>query len=456
MYRFVFSFMVIIFFTARSNYISAQELNLSNITYWTYNIQEVDSPRQHDALVNSCYDLYVLEIVTTEVGKENFDIGGLLHDIRESNLNLRGIEPIILAYVDVGQLEDWRWYFDPNWGVGNPVWIVGEDPNEWEGNYPVAYWHPDWENIAIYGYQGRSLVEETLVHGFDGIYMDWVEAFSDEQVLGKAKVDFNLTGNAEAKAKTAELMFNFIEKIRNYAQSESANANVDYLVVAQNASDLYSFNPTRYQQIIDAIALEAIWFDGHADVDWDDPDGYNVHTNTFYPGWTEQVLSDLEPMKGILPIFCVEYAQDLGGVNFGTQAYALADEQGFTAYASRRSLSQLSTTPEPPGYDSTAVDVKYESEEINLLQLFQNSPNPFNPETTIRFTLPQNSSVTLSIYDMTGHLVRVLVSETRIAGRHLVKWNGRDLRGRQVSSGIYFCKLRAGDLVQVKKMGLLR
>lgn len=320
------------------------KMTLEEVKYWAYNIADCNTRRQRDELVGSHFDMYVLEPVVTEKGEENFDIAGLIRDIRNHNIKTRDVDPLILAYVDIGQAEDWRWYFEKGWKIGNPEWILGEDPDDWEGCFPVAYWYPAWQNIVIYGYKGRSMVEETLKAGFDGIYMDWVEAFSDESVVKKAR---------QEGVNTAREMFLFIERIRDYARAASAYANPDYLVIAQNAPDLYEKDPQRYLSLIDAIACEAIWYDGDGGFeDWNDPSGYNVPTNQIYPGWTEELLEFLQPIKKHMPVFCAEYAQDLNGKNSATQVYqTLAPQQGFIPYCTRRSLARLSKTPYPRGYN---------------------------------------------------------------------------------------------------------
>ena len=88
--------------------------------------------------------------------------------------------------------------------------------------------------------------------------------------------------------------------------------------------------------------------------------------------------------------------------------------------------------------------------------LAQNYPNPFNPQTAIAFTLKERGAVSLKVYDVGGALVRELVNDTRIAGPHTVKWDGRDESGQQVASGVYFYKLVAGDFRSTKKMVLLK
>jgi len=83
--------------------------------------------------------------------------------------------------------------------------------------------------------------------------------------------------------------------------------------------------------------------------------------------------------------------------------------------------------------------------------LTQNYPNPFNPSTTIKFELPRSSVVRLSVYDILGREVSVLVNEKRDAGYHEGMFDGSGL-----SSGVYFCRMAAGSFVQTRKLILLR
>ena len=84
-------------------------------------------------------------------------------------------------------------------------------------------------------------------------------------------------------------------------------------------------------------------------------------------------------------------------------------------------------------------------------------PNPFNPQTTIAFELPEADEVTLRVMDLSGRLVRELVAgRTYGPGRHEVVWNGRDDAGRQVASGTYFYQYRDGDHVETRRMVLVK
>ena len=93
----------------------------------------------------------------------------------------------------------------------------------------------------------------------------------------------------------------------------------------------------------------------------------------------------------------------------------------------------------------------------NLL-LNQNSPNPFNPATTIEYGIPAGTSryVTLKVYDLRGALVKTLVDNFNSSGVYSVVWDGTDKSGNRVSSGIYIYTLQAGEFTKSNKMMLMR
>jgi hypothetical protein len=88
--------------------------------------------------------------------------------------------------------------------------------------------------------------------------------------------------------------------------------------------------------------------------------------------------------------------------------------------------------------------------------VWQNAPNPFNPQTTIRFDLPAPSTVKLAIYAADGALVRVLVNQMLPAGPHDAIWTGRDAVGKDSASGVYFYRLESAFGVQTRRMVLLK
>ena len=89
-------------------------------------------------------------------------------------------------------------------------------------------------------------------------------------------------------------------------------------------------------------------------------------------------------------------------------------------------------------------------------QLKQNYPNPFNPSTFVRYVLPEQSEVTLNIYNLDGELVKTLYTGILPAGSHQVMWDGTDQQHTPVASGLYFCRMQTKQNTQTIKMMLLR
>ena len=88
--------------------------------------------------------------------------------------------------------------------------------------------------------------------------------------------------------------------------------------------------------------------------------------------------------------------------------------------------------------------------------LHQNYPNPFNPITSLRYDLPQDGLVNVTVYDMMGRLVKTLVNSSQTAGYKSIQWNATNDRNEPVSAGLYLYTIQAGDFRQTKKMVLLK
>jgi hypothetical protein len=116
------------------------------------------------------------------------------------------------------------------------------------------------------------------------------------------------------------------------------------------------------------------------------------------------------------------------------------------------------------GFSLGNITSVHENSEVKIpaeYVLEQNYPNPFNPSTQIKFGLPFNSSVRITIYNLLGEVVRELVNTDMNSGVHTVQWNAEDISGRKVSSGIYFYELNAhgvngNQFDQVRKMILMK
>lgn len=105
---------------------------------------------------------------------------------------------------------------------------------------------------------------------------------------------------------------------------------------------------------------------------------------------------------------------------------------------------------------SAPVGVADAREPLPGLRLFTPYPNPFNPNTTIRFVLDVASEIELTIYDVTGRRVRTLLDETRDAGEHRIHWDGRNRDGGDAATGVYFLRLRSASESTTQRMVLIR
>ena len=318
---------------------------LEAVDHWFYflSFDLADDQDIFHQVINSSYDMVVMEAIFTEKNStdEEGDVKTLI-----AKMHNAPHPKLVIAYIDIGQAEDFRSYWKAGWKVGNPEWIVGEDPDGWEGNYPVAYWYDDWRAIWL----GKDGYLQTIINvGFDGVYLDWVEAYSDDNVAAKARSE-NLNARQE--------MIWWVEDIATFTQAQVP----DFLVIGQNAAELGVSSP--YLAAIDAIAQEQVWFDGAAD---NVPPGdcplpatdADIDTNAYerklkqagadcyqmyldFPESTLHVSSE-EYIKALQvahdkgeKIFTVDYALQCSNVAW---VYARARQLGFTPFASERFLS---------------------------------------------------------------------------------------------------------------------
>lgn len=132
-------------------------------------------------------------------------------------------------------------------------------------------------------------------------------------------------------------MIKFIQEMRDYATTRHPG----FLIIQQNAAALSEGHPELFN-VIDAIAQEAIWYDGDATDDWDDPGGYDWENDSSLVDYTIIYLHGYKDAG--LPVFNCEYA-----LNLANTAYINSYAKGYIPYVTRRSLSRLSSTP-PPDY----------------------------------------------------------------------------------------------------------
>lgn len=142
--------------------------------------------------------------------------------------------------------------------------------------------------------------------------------------------------------------------------------------------------------------------------------------------------------------FYVDVTVPAGAISLSVRLHPLSRFQG-TVYMDNLQIEKNGVT-----------DVQIGNEIPNEYALSQNFPNPFNPSTMINYSIPNNSLVSIVIYDLLGREVKTLINTEQNAGNYQVLWNGDNNYGSKVSSGTYFYSIRSSDFHQVRKMILLK
>jgi cysteinyl-tRNA synthetase len=219
-------------------------LYLGDVTHWLYLLDvELDSQLVAQ-IAASQYDLVVVDFVPSQQDEADFPMAHVVAQLHSAP------EPkLVLAYISVGEAEDYRTYWQAGWRVGAPEWIAGDDPDSWEGNFPVAYWHEGWRGIWL---GSGGYLEAIVEAGFDGIYLDWVEACWEESVVALA---------AARGVDPVDEMVAWVADIAAFCRT----LRDGFLVVPQNGAELAQRED--YLAIIDGLAQEHVWFDGGEDND---------------------------------------------------------------------------------------------------------------------------------------------------------------------------------------------
>jgi hypothetical protein len=176
--------------------------------------------------------------------------------------------------------------------------------------------------------------------------------------------------------------------------------------------------------------------------------------------WRIADRNDSTLAQGSLGAAFLEYSRE---INFTDVDCWGADADGDTIPDAFDNCTSLSN-PDQTDTDGDGIGDICESTDAQVLPpslpkvlaLKAIYPNPFNPQTTIIYSLPKQTVVHLAVYDAAGRLVKTLINGLEPAGETLITWNGENDNGTKVASGVYFCRLKAGKETISKKMVLLR
>ncbi len=121
-----------------------------------------------NALRLTGYDILIIDLF--------FNDGSILSsdEIESLKIKANGGKRLVIAYMSIGEAEDYRYYWQEDWKNNPPSWLVEENPN-WQGNYKVKYWIEDWQNIILGSEE--SYLDKIVNANFDGVYLDIIDAF---------------------------------------------------------------------------------------------------------------------------------------------------------------------------------------------------------------------------------------------------------------------------------------
>ena len=179
-----------------------------------------------------------------------------------------------------------------------------------------------------------------------------------------------------------------------------------------------------------------------------------TESGSFYFLGFDYVESDDNPLgiePGMGPILEVEVEFNQ---NFSNSSVVFMID---SIYAEDFSSNPLVAVADDFGqFSGDMVSLDFDNKPPSSFALHPNYPNPFNPSTTISYSIPENADVMLSVYDMRGRMIKSLVNKNQAAGRYLVEWNATDDYGSNVGAGVYIYQLRSGNKTFSQKMVLMK
>lgn len=269
---------------------------LLEVTDFLYQLQGLDLA----AAGASAYDLVVMDFSADGSAERAYtpqEVAALK--------NSPGGAKVVLAYLSIGEAEVYRSYWQEGWRPGYPAWLDDEDP-DWPGNYKVRFWEPQWQAIVF------SYLDQILDAGFDGAYLDIVDAYEYYTERGRASA--------------AKEMAAFIAALRAHARERDP----DFLIFPQNSAEL-AFLVPGYLDNVDGIGQEDIYY------------GYERDDVATRPEVTAEIERGLDAFRraGKL-VLTTDYATTPAHID---DAYARSGAKGYVPFVTVRGLDQLTINP---------------------------------------------------------------------------------------------------------------
>lgn len=215
----------------------------------------------------------------------------------------------VIAYLSIGEAENYRAYWQSSWSTNAPAFLLGENP-EWKGNFRVKFWQADWQKIIL------ADVDKIMAAGFDGVYLDIVDGFETFEQNGNDFIDDRL--NPETKQSYRRDMVDWVKAVATRARKTNPAA----LVIPQNGTQLLAH--ADFLGAVDAVGVEDLFTNG---------DKLQKAADTKY------ILDCLAPLVAAhKPVLDVEYPQR---TERQTHAREQATQHGFVWIVTDRQLKTL-------------------------------------------------------------------------------------------------------------------
>ncbi|HXE71844.1 MAG TPA: MJ1477/TM1410 family putative glycoside hydrolase [Candidatus Nitrosotenuis sp.] len=264
---------------------------------WAVQLQSVDL----EALAQSPFDLVVIDYSSDGSAAGRYTRA----DIEAVQRHPAGGRRLVLAYLSVGEAESYRFYWQPGFRPGSPAWLGRENP-EWPGNYLVNYWEPEWRSLL------EKYLDQIVEAGFDGVYLDRVDAYQSFEVLRPTARD------------------DMVELVRHLAaRARQGAGGADFGIFPQNGAELLG-NPW-YLKTITGCGHEETYF------------GYGGDDRPSPADWTAQVEACMDLVKASGGrVLSLDYTNEPEQMR---QAHLRAAQKGYLEYCAPRDLDTLVVLP---------------------------------------------------------------------------------------------------------------
>ena len=292
-------------------------------------LDDLDDAGAVHRLAKSGYDMLIVEPTFNIKGNEKFDAKAMVKSLHDGKPGR-----IVLAYLNIGEAESNRDYWHDDWNLpsagmsAHPPYLLAADPDGDATSFLVRYWRANWRRLLV---NDHGVVNRIMDAGFDGVYLDWVDACDDEKVGDAA---------ASEKIDPDKAMVDLISAIRKKVRQLNPNG----VVVAQNAAFLIDSQP-KYSTVIDGVAFEDTWFSGKEDADWDSPDAGDIPNKDANEDSTSGLIREYQKyVHAGLPVFTIDSCVNPENA---ARVYRESAAAGFVPLVTRASEDDMTPTPPP-------------------------------------------------------------------------------------------------------------